>query len=187
MDTTQFFAGTAKEWPAHIYPEFLRYRHRIFVEKLGWNLPGHDGMEFDQFDREDTIHIAACNRVGEINAYSRLLPTLKPYLLAEVFPQLMDGRCLPRRRDTWELSRFTARDPYMIAPAARKSLFFSLRSIELLCHSVAVAASQGAKNLLFVACPGMVTLVERANFDVQAMGPAKIIDGHRILAAQIKF
>ena len=186
MDTTQFLSGTVKEWPAHIYMEFLRYRHRIFIEKLGWNLPRHDGMEFDQFDREDTIHIAARNRVGEINAYSRLLPTLKPYLLAEVFPQLMDSRCLPRRRDTWELSRFTARDPYTNGPAARQ-FFFSLRSVELLCHSVATASLQGAKNLVFVGSPGMVTLMARANFNVQAIGPAKIIDGHRILAAQIKF
>jgi acyl homoserine lactone synthase len=182
----KFSSGTVKEWSAQMYPQLFRYRHRIFVEKLGWDVPTSDGMEFDQFDREDTVHVVARDGAGDVMAYSRLLPTIKPYLLAEVFPQLMDGHCLPRRCDTWELSRFTAQDPGPVDLIAR-NFSFSPMAIELLRYSVFAAATQGAKNLIFVGSPGMATLMERADFNVQRMGLPRMINGHRVLAAVIKF
>ena|ERR1700730_18605406 len=186
MDTTQFFSGTVKEWSEQMYSKFFRYRHRIFVEKLGWDVPTSGGMESDQFDREDTVHVVARDEAGEVMAYSRLLPTTKPYLLAEVFPQLMDGHRLPRCYDTWELSRFTAQDPHAVDLTAR-NFYFSPMAVELLRYSVSAAATQGAKNLIFVGSPGMATLMERADFNVQRMGRPRMIDGHRVLAAVIKF
>jgi acyl homoserine lactone synthase len=125
----QFLSGTTKEWPDYIYPNLLRYRHSIFVEKLGWDIPRRDGMESDQFDREDTVHVAARDDGGEVSAYSRLLPTTKPYLLSEVFPQLMDGQCLPCRDDTWELSRFTAKDSSK-SDVAGRHFFLSPMAVE---------------------------------------------------------
>lgn len=181
----EFFAGTAKEWPPHIYPQILRYRHRIFVDELGWDIPNRDGMESDQFDREDTVHVVARDSFGEVSAYSRLLPTVKPYLLAEIFPQLMDGRRLLRSEDTWELSRFTARNSAG-TPVSRKVVFSSVAK-ELLLFSISAAAELGAKNLIFAASPGMVTLMRRADLDVSRLGRSRVIGGHRLMAAMIKF
>jgi acyl homoserine lactone synthase len=155
------------------------------VDELGWDIPNKDGMEFDQFDRDDTVHVVAHDSAGEVSAYSRLLPTLKPHLLSEVFPQLMDGHCLPRSEDTWELSRFTAQDSRR-GPVSR-SFVFSPMAVELLHYSVSAAAGRGAKNLIFVGSPGMATLMSRAGFDVRRMGSPRIIGGHRLLAAVIRF
>jgi acyl homoserine lactone synthase len=182
---TKFSAGTTQEWSSHVYGQLLRYRHRIFVEQLGWDIPRSDGMEFDQFDRDDTVHVVAHDSTGEVSAYSRLLPTVKPYLLAEVFPQLMDGQSLPRSDDTWELSRFTAQDSD--AGAASRNFVFSPMAEELLHHSVSAAARRGAKNLIFVGSPGMATLMARADFNILRIGRPRIIGGHRLLAAMIRF
>jgi acyl homoserine lactone synthase len=182
----KFFSGTSNEWSAQTYLQLLRYRYRIFVEKLGWDVPRNGDMESDQFDREDTVHVMANDGAGEVSAYSRLLPTVKPYLLAEVFPQLMDGHRLPRCEDTWELSRFTAQDPRSTDLTARH-FSFSPMTVALLRYTVSTAASQGAKNLIFVGSPGMVTLGERAGFNVQKIGKPRVIGGHRVLAGMIKF
>ena len=182
---TKFFSGSTKEWSTDIYSELLRYRYRVFVEKLGWDVPSRDGMESDQFDREDTVHVVARDSAGVVRAYSRLLPTVKPYLLAEVFPQLMDGQRLPQCEDTWELSRFTAQDPDTDCLTNSK-LAFSPIAVALLRHSVSVAAGRGAKNLIFVSSPAMATLMSRANFNVRRIGMPRTVDGHRVLAAVIQ-
>lgn len=183
---TTFRSGTTKDWPTATYPALLRYRYRVFIEKLGWDLRASDGMESDQFDRDDTVHVASHDRAGNINAYSRLLPTVKPYLLAEVFPELMDGGHLPCCDKTWELSRFTAHS----ADGACKpegGTYFSPAAVALLHKSVIAARERGADNLIFVSSPGMATLMARADFNVQRIGNPQVIGGHRVLAARILF
>ncbi len=32
-----------------------RYRHKVFVERLGWQLRCENALEYDQFDRHDTV------------------------------------------------------------------------------------------------------------------------------------
>jgi acyl homoserine lactone synthase len=186
MAKTEFFSGATKEWSTDIYSELLRYRYKVFVQKLGWNVPTSHGMEFDQFDREDTIHVGARDDTGNMRAYSRLLPTLKPYLLAEVFPQLMDGKSLPRDEDTWELSRFTAEDQRARGPASGGA-HMSPMSKELLNQSIAEAANRGAKQLIFVTSPGLSLLFKRANFNVHCVGRPRTVDGYPVVAALIKF
>jgi acyl homoserine lactone synthase len=186
MAKTEFFSGATKEWTTDIYSELLRYRYRVFIKKLGWNVPSSHGMEFDQFDREDTIHIGARDGAGKMQAYSRLLPTVKPYLLAEVFPQLMDGKSPPRNDDTWELSRFTAEDLRARSPASHGT-HMSPISRELLNQSITEAANRGAKQLVFVASPGLSLLMKKADFNVHCMGRPRMVDGYAVVAALIKF
>ncbi|HEY4073722.1 MAG TPA: acyl-homoserine-lactone synthase [Herbaspirillum sp.] len=186
MAKTDFFSGATKEWSTDIYSELLRYRYKVFVQKLGWNVPCSHGMEFDQFDREDTIHIGARDGAGSMRAYSRLLPTVKPYLLEEVFPQLMDGKSLPCSDDTWELSRFTAEDMRARSPAS-SGAHMSPMSKELLNQSIEEAANRGAKQIIFVASPGLTLLMKRADFNVHCIGRPRMVDGHPVVAASIKF
>ena len=102
---------------AHRYParmeQVCRLRHKVFVEELGWSdLARADGLERDQFDRADAIH-QICIRDGEVAGYQRMLPTVKPHLLSDVFPELCEGP-LPRGLDTFELTR------YCVAPSYRE-------------------------------------------------------------------
>lgn len=88
-----------------------RLRYRIFVEELKWNSPSIqvvDGMEFDQFDLESAHYIVRLNEEGEVDACTRLLPTDGPYLLGDVFPDLVEVMPIPHNNHTWETSRFCA-------------------------------------------------------------------------------
>jgi N-acyl-L-homoserine lactone synthetase len=179
-----FFSGMTTEYPTELYRELLRYRYRIFVEKLGWNVPTKDGMEFDEFDRDDTVYVTARDPRGRINGCTRLLPTSKPYLLAEVFPQLMNGRALPRRDDVWELSRFAAHSPNLDATVQR-NCFLSPAASKLLHYSIEDAARRGAKNLVFVSTAGMEGLMRRDDINVRSVGPSRVVGGHRVSACWI--
>jgi N-acyl-L-homoserine lactone synthetase len=91
--------------------KMARYRHRVFIETLGWPLTTDGtGMELDQFDRPDTIYINGVDERGTMVASARLLSTVRPYLLSELFPQLMHGLPLPRSPSVWEVSRFAVVD-----------------------------------------------------------------------------
>lgn len=102
-------AGTQATLAKDTMNDLARFRYRVFVEMLGWDLPCRDGLELDQFDREDTVYLVA-HKDEQVVGTARLLPTHLPYLLGEVFPQLMGQQPLPQDPAIWELSRFTAVD-----------------------------------------------------------------------------
>ncbi|SCK35394.1 N-acyl-L-homoserine lactone synthetase [Variovorax sp. HW608] len=106
----EIITGTADSLPAGVHTALARYRHRVFVEMLGWRLASRDGMELDQFDRPDTLYVVARRHHGEIMGMARLLATDRPYLLGEIFPQLLGEVPPPRTPAVWELSRFAAVD-----------------------------------------------------------------------------
>ena len=85
--------------------EAYRLRHRIFVEEAGWEaLRKPDGIERDQFDHEDAVHMLLYEG-SRLIGYQRMLPTTRPYLLTEVYPQLCDGEP-PRDPKVYEWTRF---------------------------------------------------------------------------------
>lgn len=88
-----------------------RLRHKIFIDQLHWPLGpirSIDGMEYDQFDGPDAHYIVRINDEGVVDACCRLLSTEGPYLLADIFPDLIESGVPPRARDIWEVSRFAA-------------------------------------------------------------------------------
>ena len=104
----QFLVGSTSDLPRQWIHELAQYRHRVFVERLGWQLQGEPGIEFDAFDRPDTVYVIARGEHGRIVGCSRLLPTTAPYLLSHVFPELLEGCPPPGSPQIWELSRFAA-------------------------------------------------------------------------------
>ncbi len=66
----------------------FRLRHEIYVGERKWmDLAKPDGRERDQFDTPDAIYLFAIEG-GKVLGGSRLVPSLKPHLLSEVFPTL---------------------------------------------------------------------------------------------------
>ena len=78
-------SGCSAELRPPLMTRLARYRHRVFVETLGWQLQCRDALEWDQFDRDDTLYVIAQNSAGDVIGTARLLPTTRPYLLS-VFP-----------------------------------------------------------------------------------------------------
>lgn len=168
-----------------LYSRVAHYRHQVFVERLGWQLQTRDGVELDQFDRPDTVYVIAQDDDRDIIGCARLLPTTRPYLLAEVFPQLLNGLTPPRSPNVWELSRFSAVDLNRPVHGARQQ-FASPTSLRLLQESIACAASHGARRLITVSPLGVERLLQRGGFQAHRAGPPTVIDGHPIFACWIE-
>ena len=164
--------------------ELARYRHRVFVEMMGWELQCKDELEFDQFDRDDTRYVACRDDDGRIVGCARLLPTTAPYLLEEVFPQLLNGLPAPCAPDVWELSRFAAVDLAHGTTSALGS-FSSPIAVGLLKAALAAAAEQGATRVITVSPLGIERLLQRAGFRAHRAGPPVMVDGRALFACWI--
>jgi acyl homoserine lactone synthase len=156
----RFFVGKRSDMPDGLREAMGGYRHQVFVEKLKWPLQCAHGLEFDQFDREDTLYVIAQEGDDEqIVGVARLLPTTSPYLLQEVFPHLPESP-LPVNKAVWELSRFAAVN--LKSKLSQPSMQFSNHVVPSLLEKVFDAArQQGAEELISVSPLGVEKLLKR--------------------------
>jgi acyl-homoserine lactone synthase len=81
-----------------------RIRHDIYVGERKWmKLRKPDGRERDQFDTRDAIYLLAMEGEKVVGG-SRLIPSLKPHLLSEVFAH-MALKGVPRDNAIYEWTR----------------------------------------------------------------------------------
>lgn len=176
-----YVSGTAHELGHHLLRTLGRYRHEVFVQRLGWDLPdAGDDHEWDRFDRTDTVHLMALDDRGRMAGCARLLPTTAPYLLADVFAELLDGGPAPRSLEVWELSRFASLDP-SAAPSAGHTLG-SPQALELLRASMRAASRHGARGLVSVSPIAIQRILQHGNFPFSRLGRTHRIGGHALFA-----
>lgn len=177
----QTIIGKTKELSPALENALAAYRHKIFIERLGWPLPVENGMERDQFDHPDTLYVMTREPDGTICGCARLLPTTEPYLLSEVFAHLLAGAPVPRSREVWELSRFAAAT---IEPNPAIDATVNTRC--LLAAAVKIAAEHGAKRLITVSPMGIERLLHRMGVHAHRAGPPMLADGKPIFACWIE-
>ncbi|WP_323141180.1 acyl-homoserine-lactone synthase [Massilia phyllosphaerae] len=179
-------AGNSRAFSESKFSQVASYRYKVFIETLGWELQTKYGEELDQFDRPDTVYVVSQDDQDQVNGCARLLPTSRPYLLGDIFPQLLNGMPLPCSDEVWELSRFAAVDFNSPTATSALSQFSSEIAVTLLRESIACAAAHGAKRLITVSPVGIERLLRRAGFHCHRAGPPMIIDGHPIFACWIE-
>ncbi len=81
-----------------------RFRKRLFVDELGWDLYHKDGLECDEFDAANAV-FCSLYRGNEIVGCWRAIRTSDEYLGKKIFPQLATLRPYPTHPDIWEISR----------------------------------------------------------------------------------
>ena len=86
--------------------DMFHLRHRIFVERMGWDaLRKDDRLEKDQFDTDDAIYLLLTGDDGSVIGAHRMLPTTKPHLFSDVFPQACVVKGVQRGEKILELTR----------------------------------------------------------------------------------
>lgn len=178
-------AGIAAELGVAVNNELAAYRHRVFVETLGWDIPDvEDGKECDRFDRPDTLYIIAKDDRGFICGCARLLPTTQTYLLKELSPELMNGLPPPCSPEVWELSRFTTKAPDICAPLSKDEA--RRRFCILFAAVVRAALDHGAIRLITFTAMGVERILRAIGLHTHRVGPPRMIDGQPILALWIE-
>lgn len=184
-------ARPAAALPAPLLAALWRYRYRVFVEMLGWPLDCEPGCECDQFDRADTIHVIAqadARADAPIVGYARLLPTDRPYLLADVFPQLLGALPAPASSEIWELSRFAAVDLDVGHHGAARpaSRFSSAAAVALIDAALKWAAARGVRRLITTSPLGVERLLRAAGYHASRAAEPQRIDNDWLFACWIE-
>ncbi len=129
--------------------EMFRERKKVFVDRLGWEVPVVDGeFEIDQFDTEHAVYLIAKDAAGVQLGSCRLLPTSRPHLMSEVFPHLCE-RGVPTGEDIWEITRMCTTEA---APEPRRirqrlmiamveyALLYGIKRFTLVSHMAYLSA-----------------------------------------------
>jgi acyl homoserine lactone synthase len=160
--------------------QIFSYRYSVFVERLKWTLPDAGaGLEVDQFDRDSTYHVSLRDASATVG-YARLLPTTEPYLLSEVFPELMNGIEIPRSPDVWELSRFCSFDLRSPTEHTRQADFWGCRAV--LRAAVQCALEHGVRRLIAVSAVAMERILVRLGVNASRASPTMQLHGHSVFA-----
>lgn len=86
--------------------QMFEARKRVFVDLLKWDVPVLDGrFELDQFDDEHATYIIVADRDGNHLGSARLLPTIRPHILGDLFPELCADP-VPAGPHVFEITRF---------------------------------------------------------------------------------
>lgn len=108
MDPVPVSAAGASRRP-HAEPSLqamFAARKRVFVDLLGWDVPVLEGrFEVDQFDDEHAEYLIVAREDGRHLASARLLPTTRPHILGDLFPELCADE-VPRGPRIREITRF---------------------------------------------------------------------------------
>jgi acyl homoserine lactone synthase len=165
--------GTGATLAPSLLDELAVYRHRIFIETLKWDLPTENGREQDQFDGPQTGYVIARDETGAICGCARLLPTTGPYLLADVFPQLLHGAPVPRHERIWELSRFASMNCGAPHQLSRQ---MELKVAEhVFATALHFAARHGVERFVTVSPLGVERLLRRAGLHIHRAGPPVMV------------
>ncbi|SCX31647.1 acyl-homoserine-lactone synthase [Agrobacterium rosae] len=81
-------------------------RARVFSDRLGWEVDVTAGCESDGFDALRPTYVLAITETDQLAGCARLLPTLGPTMVSDVFPSLLPDGQLIGHAAMIESSRF---------------------------------------------------------------------------------
>lgn len=149
-------------------------RHEVFKVRLGWDVQTtSDGQEIDCFDGIDHARYIVGKSSSSVDAHWRLLPTLGPNMLRDVFPQLLHGQPAPAASDVWELSRFAIATDRLASTedAGNPQIGFGTLSIALMQESVRFARENGIARYVTVTTSAIERMLVRRGLNVHRIGP----------------
>lgn len=168
----------------------FRLRYDTFVKRLGWEVKTNGaGLEIDEFDGSDSAkYVVAASAECKVAACWRLLPTLGPNMLRDVFPVLLHGNAAPAAADTWELSRFAVtRDQRPASGHARgPQPGFGPLPIALMRESVAFARRNGIARYVTVTTKPIERILVRQGLHVRRIGPSVRIGDVQAVACYVE-
>lgn len=165
----------------HAYVEqHYRIRHDIYVGERQWlELARPDGREVDQFDTDDATYLLGIDAEAGVVCGSRLVPTLKPHLMSEVFPDLALIYGLPRARDIYEWTRI------FVVPERRASGRSCLAAGIIQCGVLEHCLSQRIRQLSIVTESYWLPRFDELGWRPRPLGLPMLKDGMSIVGITV--
>ncbi|EFI53051.1 acyl-homoserine-lactone synthase [Afipia sp. 1NLS2] len=152
--------------------EMHRLRHRIFKERLGWDVQVSGDMEIDEFDACQPAYLLQKNDDGRIQGCVRLLPTIGPTMLRDTFPVILDGESAPACHAVWESSRFGVDISSRAEKTARS---IARATFELFAGMIEFGLMRELSDIVTVTDARMERILCRANWPLRRLGSPRAI------------
>jgi acyl homoserine lactone synthase len=148
----------------------FRFRHRVFRERLGWEVESRHGLEIDRFDELQPVYMISHNPRREVTGSWRLLPTTGPYMLKDVFPALLQGELPPQDPTVWEISRFAT-----LTGGRRERVQANLGQVTfaMIQSLLPFAEEHGIRHYVFVTSVALERLVTRIGLPLRRFGSGR--------------
>jgi acyl homoserine lactone synthase len=159
-------------------PAMHRLRYRVFVQRQKYEVPTLRDMEWDQYDTPAAVYLLWRDEDRQVRAVTRLIPTVFPYMIKDLWPDLMSGASLPSASDVWEVTRLGVdRD---LSPEVRRRAF-----AELVLGLYEFGLGAGVSSYLCVTPLQVInTALRAAGCAVDVMGRPKKLGGLPVIAAR---
>lgn len=159
--------------------QMFELRYRIFIEQVKYDVTSFDEMEYDLYDTPATVYLVSSDPQRGVNGMVRVAPTDRPYMIADVWPGLIDGP-MPKSPAIFEGSRF-AIDPTLDAKEKQR-----IKS-ELVCAFIEFGMMAGMTAYVGVMpLKYWTTVYINSGWPVRFMGePLTLSDNSQILAGEL--
>lgn len=164
----------------HLIRESLEIRKRVFIDRMGWDLPAAHGLEFDQYDTPHARYVTV-TLDGRVVAGVRLVPTTArvgphSYMLKDAregrlpgLPEDILKESAPVDPEIWEASRV------FILPEIAREQRATVRKM-LLSEMLSEARRWGATGLVSI-LPAWWPRLRKDGLSIDAIGPRVDIGG----------
>lgn len=160
--------------------EMHRQRKAVFIDQMGWQLSVRGDMEVDAYDRPDTVYLIACSdKTGDVLASARLLPTIRPHLMSDVFPHTCCGGC-PISLAIWEASRFCT-STLVRGPRSRLLLLW-----QTFCAIMETTLLFGVEQIIFTANSALLPLALNCGWRASLLGPTLPDGDDQVTAVSVR-
>lgn len=157
------------ELHAALLDSMYRLRCDVFHQRLGWDVQVENGREHDWFDLIGPRYLIAHDQASNALGCCRLLPTLGPNMLRDIFPMLSDG-AVPASADTWEISRFA------VGPGcAGQGFGFGAVAGALIADALRLADAHGIKDIVGVTSAPFERMLHHLGLHVERLGAPRRI------------
>jgi acyl homoserine lactone synthase len=153
---------------ADLLDSMYRLRHAVFFDRLGWQVRSEGGREHDWYDLIGPHYLVAHEDGPQRRALGcwRMLPSQGPYMLRDIFPQLLaPGVSAPAAPGVWEISRFAVADE-----VTGDSFGFSEVPATMLAEMVRFAVMREIHTIVGVTSAAVERMLRRLGFNVERLG-----------------
>lgn len=175
---------------ADYYSDFIgeladmhRLRHRIFKDRLDWDVQVSGDMEIDEFDALQPAYLLQRASDGRIQGCVRLLPSTGPTMLRDTFPVLLDGTSAPTSSTIWESSRFALDLP---ADAPKTTHGLASATYELFAGMIEFGLSRRLTDIVTVTDARMERILRRAGWPLRRIGKPRALGNTLAVAGYLE-
>jgi acyl homoserine lactone synthase len=152
--------------------EMYRLRHRVFKERLDWDVQISGDMEIDEFDALHPAYLIQRASDNRVQGCVRLLPSTGSTMVRDTFPILLDGSPAPTSPTIWESGRF-ALDLRPDTPKTTRGL--ATATHELFAGMIEFGLSRQLTEIVTVTDARMERILRRAGWPLRRIGKPRAL------------